>query len=165
MKNIWIWVVLAVVVLGILAYVGRHQIKSMLGMSPSQPVAQATMVPTVTPSPTATTSANALIMTKTDSVKGAYLTDAKGMTLYVFDKDTKGISNCTGSCATLWPPYTVSSGSASATMPANVTTLKRSDGSMQYAWKGMPLYYYAKDTKPGDTLGDGIGGVWHLVKP
>lgn len=92
------------------------------------------------------------------------MTDLKGMTLYTFDKDKVGVSNCTGSCITIWPPYTTSSNSA--TLPANMTTIKRADdGKMQYTWKGMPLYYYSKDTKSGDLLGDGFNGVWHIVNP
>ena len=118
--------------------------------------------PTVTSSsPTAAQSE--LLMTKKDATKGNYLADSKGMTLYIFDKDTKGVSNCTGACLTVWPPYL--EGTAPSTMPENLTVIKRADGSMQYAYKGLPLYYYQNDKNPGDTLGDGIGGIWHLVKP
>ncbi|HKC04679.1 MAG TPA: hypothetical protein VKC54_02305 [Patescibacteria group bacterium] len=91
-----------------------------------------------------------------------YAVGSNGMTLYVFDKDTKGVSNCNGSCAGLWPPYTTSS---TPTLPTNVTLIKRADGSMQFAYKGMPLYYYAGDKNAGDTTGDGVQGTWHLVKP
>ncbi len=102
--------------------------------------------------------------TRTDPSKGAYLADFAGMTLYVFDKDTPGVSNCYSGCATVWPPYT-SGATVQSQLPANITVIKRTDGSSQYAWKGMPLYYYATDQKPGDINGDGVGGVWHLVKP
>lgn len=100
----------------------------------------------------------------TNPVKGNYLTDFAGMTLYVFDKDTPGVSSCTGSCASLWPPYT-SGATAQGTLPANITVITRSDGSSQFAWNTKPLYYYSKDKKAGDLLGDGVGGFWHLVKP
>ena len=91
------------------------------------------------------------------------LTDAKGMTLYTFDKDTKDVSNCTGKCLVNWPPFMVS-GQAPTALPANVGTFKKADGSMQYTFKGMPLYYYIGDKNAGDTTGDGVGGVWHVVK-
>lgn len=92
-----------------------------------------------------------------------YAVSSNGMTLYSFDEDTKGVSSCSGSCAANWPPY-VSSAAASK-MPTDVTLITRADGSMQFAYKGMPLYYYAGDKKAGDTNGDGVGGTWHLVKP
>jgi len=117
---------------------------------------------TQNPTPSMAPSAGVVMTTKTSSVKGSYLVGANLMTLYVFDKDKAGVSNCTGACAALWLPYTVAAG---ASMPANVTTIKRADGSMQYTYKGKPLYYYSSDKKAGDVLGDGIGGVWHLVKP
>jgi predicted lipoprotein with Yx(FWY)xxD motif len=50
-------------------------------------------------------------------------------------------------------------------MPANITVIIRTDGTKQFAWNSMPLYYYSKDAKAGDLTGDGVGGVWHLVKP
>lgn len=120
---------------------------------------------TPTVSQTSPTQASSeLLMTKTDSKKGDYLTDGNGMTLYIFDNDTKGVSNCTGNCATNWPPYLEGS-TAPSSMPANLTTIKRTDGTTQYAYKGLPLYYYQKDKAAGDTLGDGVNGTWHLVKP
>lgn len=103
-------------------------------------------------------------MTKTNSQKGNYLTDFAGMTLYIYDKDTVGTSNCYNGCATAWPPYT-SGATAEKTLPANITVITRTDGSKQFAWKGKPLYYYTTDTKPGDITGDGVGGVWHIVQP
>jgi len=92
------------------------------------------------------------------------LTDAKGMTLYIYDKDSRNMSNCEGGCLKAWPPFLVSTGAATTSLPANLGTFKRTDGSMQYTWKGMPLYYYVSDAKPGDVTGDGVGGVWHVVK-
>lgn len=160
MKKSWVWVAIVIVIIVLLlGYLGRHKIKSMLGMTSPTPTAQTSMTPT----PSATSSAAAIVMTKTNPKKGNYLTDPKGMTLYVFDNDTKGVSNCNGSCASLWPPYLESSQMSS--MPSNINTIKRADGKMQYAYNGMPLYYYANDKVPGDTTGDGVGGTWHLVKP
>lgn len=94
--------------------------------------------------------------------KGKILTDFSGRSLYIFDKDSKGISNCTGSCTAVWPPFSV--GSFPSNLPENLTAIQRSDGSMQLAWKEKPLYFYASDQSPGDVNGDGVNGVWHLVK-
>lgn len=161
MKKTWVWIA-AVVLIVVLGYAGRHKIKSLMGGSPT--AAPVAAKPTETMAPTVAMVKNDLLMERADSAKGNYLADPKGMTLYTFDKDSKGVSTCTGTCATIWPAYGPGS-TAPATLPTNITTLKRGDGSMQYAYKGMPLYYYSKDTKAGDLLGDGVGGVWHLAKP
>ena len=149
----WVWVVVVVLVLGG-AYAYRHQLKAMMMGSPAPTSAPpAAMVPT-----------NNIYTTRTDATGDAYLADFQGMTLYTYDKDTAGVSNCTGGCATAWLPYT-SGATAQGTFPANITVIIRTDGSKQFAWKDMPLYYYATDAKVGDITGDGVGGVWHLVKP
>lgn len=164
MKN-WIWVVVIIVVL-ILGYLGRHQIKSLLSGSTSQPtiVTVATPSPTETASPSASVASNAVFMVQNSPTKGNYLTDPKGMTLYTYDKDTNGVSNCYSACATTWPPY-LQTGATSSALPTNISTTKRTDDTVQYTWNGKPLYYYVKDTKPGDITGDGVGGVWHVAKP
>jgi predicted lipoprotein with Yx(FWY)xxD motif len=98
-----------------------------------------------------------------DSAKGKVLTDAKGMTLYTFDKDAGGKSACNGPCATNWPPLKAS---ASDKAEGSYTTIKRDDGATQWAYKGKPLYTWAKDSKPGDITGDGfLNGVWHIAQP
>ena len=83
-----------------------------------------------------------------------------GMTLYTFDQDSAGASTCYDQCAVNWPPYL---GTDAATKGAGWSLVERSDGTMQWAYKGMPLYYYAGDANPGDTTGDGRGGVWHVL--
>jgi len=91
------------------------------------------------------------------------LVGPSGMTLYTFKKDGKntGMSECYDQCAINWPPLTVASG----TQPnKEFTIIIRADGSQQWAFKGQPLYFYAKDTKPGDKLGDGVGGNWNVAK-
>ncbi|MGX7742758.1 COG4315 family predicted lipoprotein [Rhodopseudomonas parapalustris] len=98
-----------------------------------------------------------------DTAKGKALVDAKGMTLYTFDKDTGGKSACNGPCATNWPPLTVT---ASAQASGDWSVITRDDGAKQWAYKGKPLYAWTKDTKPGDTTGDGfLNGAWHIAKP
>jgi predicted lipoprotein with Yx(FWY)xxD motif len=95
--------------------------------------------------------------------KGKVLTDAKGMTLYTFDKDSGGKSACNGKCAANWPPLMVKAGEKGG---EGYSEIKRSDGKMQWAYKGKPLYTWVKDKKPGDTTGDGfLNGAWHAAKP
>jgi len=88
------------------------------------------------------------------------LTAENGMTLYTFDKDSAGTSNCYDSCAASWPPYIAAAGASSD----GLTTVARRDGSLQWAKDGAPLYFWVGDTAPGDTTGDGVGGVWHIAK-
>lgn len=98
-----------------------------------------------------------------DSAKGKVLTDSKGMTLYVFDKDSGGKSVCNGPCATNWPPLMVT-GDGKA--DGAYTVVIRDDGSKQWAYKGKPLYTWIKDTKPGDISGDGfLNNAWHIAMP
>jgi predicted lipoprotein with Yx(FWY)xxD motif len=89
-------------------------------------------------------------------------TDAKGMTLYVYDPDTVGKSACNGPCAVAWPPLLAPAG---ATPVGKYTLVTRDDGGMQWAYDGKPLYGWNKDKAPGDTTGDGVGGKWHTAKP
>jgi predicted lipoprotein with Yx(FWY)xxD motif len=91
---------------------------------------------------------------------GEVLADAKGMTLYTFDKDKPGESACTGKCAEVWPP---AKAGASDKASGDFTVIKRPDGTMQWAHDGKPLYTY-KDDKAGEASGDGKGGAWHAAK-
>lgn len=92
----------------------------------------------------------------------AVLTDAKGMTLYTYDKDANGKSNCNGNCAKNWPPVMPPGDAMSM---GDWTVVIREDGMKQWAYKGKPLYTFSKDTKPGDTTGDGVGQAWHMAMP
>ena len=89
------------------------------------------------------------------------LTNAAGMTLYIFDKDADGKSACNGPCAANWPPL-MAGGDAKAA--GDWTIVTRDDGAKQWAYKGKPVYLWAKDQKPGDKTGDGFNSVWHIVK-
>ena len=92
---------------------------------------------------------------------GNVLTSPDGMTLYTYDKDAQGMSNCYGECAEYWPPAKASA----ADKPAgDLTIIKRKDGSLQWADSGKPLYTFANDKKPGDVTGNNQNGVWHVVK-
>jgi predicted lipoprotein with Yx(FWY)xxD motif len=92
--------------------------------------------------------------------KGKAWTDAKGMTLYTFDKDTVGKSNCNGACATAWPPLPVAADGKAA---GNWSIVTRDDGSKQWALAGKPLYLWMQDKKAGDATGDGVNG-FHIAK-
>jgi predicted lipoprotein with Yx(FWY)xxD motif len=127
--------------------------------SPSTPASSGS--PAHTSGPASTASA-----LKTASVSGVtVLTNAQGFTLYWFAPDSSTKSNCNGSCAAIWPP--VKGPAAAGTgVTGKLTTITRSDGSMQAAYNGHPLYTYTGDTAPGQNNGNGInvnGGVWHEV--
>jgi len=92
------------------------------------------------------------------------LTGSNGMTLYVFDKDAAGSgkSLCNGPCAANWPPlYAQENDMASG----DYSIVTRDDGKKQWAFKGKPLYFWAKDMKAGDKTGDGFNNVWHVARP
>jgi predicted lipoprotein with Yx(FWY)xxD motif len=98
---------------------------------------------------------------------GDVLVGPSGMTLYTFDNDTKGatMSACTGKCIAAWPPFVAEAG-AMADNDWTLVDVTDKDGKAEKMWayEGKPLYYWVKDTKPGDTTGDGVGKVWHVVK-
>jgi predicted lipoprotein with Yx(FWY)xxD motif len=98
------------------------------------------------------------------AMQSGVLTNADGMTLYVFDKDAAGSgkSACNGDCAMNWPPLMAAAGDQAS---GDYSIIIRDDGSRQWAYKGKPLYRWAKDQKPGDTTGDGVKNVWHAAKP
>ena len=110
--------------------------------------------------------ANAAPPAKTAATaKGPTLTDAKGMSLYTFDKDSDGKSACNGACVANWP---VLKAEASDTASDNYTIVTRDDGSRQWAYKGKPLYTFVKDQKAGDITGDGFltaFGIWRSPDP
>jgi predicted lipoprotein with Yx(FWY)xxD motif len=103
---------------------------------------------------------------KTAKIGGAtVLTNAGGFTLYWFAPDTPAKSNCSGSCATLWPPVKGPSAPGPG-ITGKLGTITRSDGTAQATYNGHPLYTYVGDTAPGQAKGNGLnlsGGVWHEV--
>lgn len=84
-----------------------------------------------------------------------------GLTLYTFDNDTAGTSNCSGGCLTNWPALIADVGAVAQTPYSFVT---RTSGESQWALNGMPLYFYAGDTLAGAATGDNVGGVWHAAR-
>jgi len=97
-------------------------------------------------------------------VADGVLTGPNGMTLYTFDRDAAGSgkSVCNGPCATNWPPLMASDMDRAS---GDYSIISRDDGKKQWAFKGKPLYFWAKDMKPGDRTGDGFNKVWQLARP
>jgi predicted lipoprotein with Yx(FWY)xxD motif len=92
---------------------------------------------------------------------GQYFADKGGMALYVFDRDdTPGKSRCNDACAKVWPPVHAEEG---AKPFGDWSVLKRDDGTQQWAFKGKPIYGFAKEGAPGTTFGDTIRGPWHTA--
>ncbi|AYG62036.1 COG4315 family predicted lipoprotein [Rhizobium jaguaris] len=96
-----------------------------------------------------------------DTKMGKIMTTDKGMTLYMFDKDTKGKSNCDAACLKKWPAFHAA---ATAKAEGEWSLVKAADGKEMWAYSGKPLYTYSGDKKAGDMSGDGVGGVWHVAK-
>ena len=94
-----------------------------------------------------------------DPKLGAILTNSDGLTLYVFTQDSAGKSACNDACAKMWPAVPVTD----ERVASPYSTITRDDGTKQLAYKGKPLYLFAKDTKPGERKGDKMKDVWHVV--
>ena len=90
-------------------------------------------------------------------VRDGVLADAAGRTVYTFDKDEPGKSNCSGGCLVAWPAFTAKPEAAAKGEFGLIS------GTRQWTVNGKPLYYFAGDAKPGDRNGDGQGGVWHVI--
>ncbi|MBE3144361.1 MAG: hypothetical protein IMZ61_10615 [Planctomycetes bacterium] len=135
----------------------------------------ATAAPTdtaVTPAPADTSTVAAIAEDVTlnvanDPTLGNILVDGKGMTLYLYKTDTAGVSNCNAGCLQAWPPFVTQGNPTLGTGvdASKVGSATLADGRKIVTYSGMPLYYYAKDTKAGDTTGQGVGGVWFIVPP
>ena len=110
-----------------------------------------------------------VVGTKTSSL-GTFLVDAKGRALYLWDADHGSMSTCSGACAQAWPPLTTSGtpkagGAAKASL---LGTIKRADGTSEVTYAGHPLYYFAGDSAPKQTNGQGsnsFGSPWWVVSP
>lgn len=88
------------------------------------------------------------------------LRDQEGKALYSYDKDVDGKPHCVDQCAVAWPPVLASAGAS--TVVGDFKSIPRGT-ARQWTFRGKPIYTYAKE-KAGETTGDGVGGVWHLVK-
>lgn len=121
-----------------------------------------------TPTDTGTAATAASLATATDDALGEFLVDNDGLTLYLFTQDTGTESTCYDQCATAWPPLLTETEDVTAGEgldAALIGTTERTDGTMQVTYNGHPLYYYAQDTAPGDTTGQGVQDIWWVVNP
>jgi predicted lipoprotein with Yx(FWY)xxD motif len=98
--------------------------------------------------------------TVTKASVGKILANSKGLSVYSFDKDKKGVSNCYGACANNWPPVLTKKSFSKG----EFSTAERTDGGIQVQYKNKPLYLWVGDKKSGDINGDNIKGVWHIIK-
>ena len=131
--------------------------------------AASSAAPSVAASASASAAAGATLAVTEDAKLGKFFTGDSGKTLYIFTADTEANkSTCVDKCLAAWPPLLATAGAAPAA-PAGATgtfaTFARPDGAMQVSYNGKPLYYYAKDTKAGDTTGQGVGGKWFVAAP
>jgi predicted lipoprotein with Yx(FWY)xxD motif len=97
---------------------------------------------------------------------GYVLANARGYTLYWYSRDAKGggSSACTAQCLSVWPAVTGKPAAVSGIKLNGVLgTITRPGGIVQATYNGYPLYTYAADSRPGDTAGNGVGGVWHVI--
>jgi predicted lipoprotein with Yx(FWY)xxD motif len=120
-------------------------------------------------SASASSSQPATVMVANNAKLGDILVNSQGMTLYVFKNDKPNQSNCTSAngCSSLWPPLTVSQGAtpqAGSGVPGTLGVIQRADGSYQVTYNQQPLYLYAGDSQAGQTSGNGLFGLWSVVK-
>jgi predicted lipoprotein with Yx(FWY)xxD motif len=145
---------------------GQNVGKVWFVIDPSGKIAMAPAAPAAT-STVAAMAEDVTLNVANDPTLGNILVDGKGMTLYLYKKDTAGVSNCSAGCLQAWPPFVTQ---GNPTLGAGVDASKvgsatLADGRKIVTYDGMPLYYYAKDTKAGDTTGQSVGGVWFIVPP
>jgi predicted lipoprotein with Yx(FWY)xxD motif len=120
------------------------------------------------PPATHATPASSTVVSTAKTGLGRILVNSRGHTLYLFGKDSNGKSACSGQCATFWPPLIANgkprvAGGAKASL---LGTIKRADGRHQVTYNHHPLYTFVKDTKKGQTHGEGVsafGAKWYAV--
>jgi predicted lipoprotein with Yx(FWY)xxD motif len=97
---------------------------------------------------------------------GYVLATAAGRTIYWYGHDVKGSgkSSCTGGCLTAWPAVAgMPEAAAGVKLTGKLGSITRLGGVVQATYNGYPLYTYTADMAPGDTTGNGVGGVWHVI--
>ena len=124
----------------------------------------------VTPSALASTTTASQVKTRKAGSLGTILVDGKGRTLYLFEKDKKNRSLCSGACATNWPPYLTTSKPTAGTgaKASMLGTTRRSDGKLQVTYNHHPVYRFKYDTKAGQWKGENLhafGADWYVVSP
>src|SRR5687768_14955031 len=108
-----------------------------------------------------------LVKVARDATLGPILVDSKGMTLYLYSRDEKGVSNCYDQCEQRWPILRPGDGAPMGAPDINgaLGVIDRRDGTKQVTYNGIPLYYWYQDEKAGDTKGQAVGGVWWILPP
>ncbi len=137
------------------------------GSPPASATAPAASVSPPSATPSSTASAGVDLMTASSGL-GDIVVDGKGMSVYFFTKDVKdsGTSACTGECLAAWPPLLTESDEPKVEgVTGTVGTITTPEGARQVTLNGLPLYYFAKDTKAGDILGQGVNDIWYLADP
>ena len=124
------------------------------------PSAAASSMPASAP---AEADAATLTLAMADSSLGSILVDGKGMTLYLFTKDTPNTSNCTGQCLVAWPPLLGEPTAGTGVDDSKLGSFTRADGRTQASYNGWPLYYWQADGKPGDVTGQNVNSVWFVL--
>ena len=104
------------------------------------------------------------------SALGRIIVDSRGHTLYLFEKDRRGASACSGACLVYWPPL-LTGGAPAATKgarPSLLGSIRRADGTRQVTYAGHPLYLFSGDARRGQTNGEGLkdfGAGWYVLMP
>jgi predicted lipoprotein with Yx(FWY)xxD motif len=116
------------------------------------------------PAASAPAAQSATVMTASSDL-GTILVDGQGMTLYLFTKDTQGSgeSTCEGECLAAWPALLGEPKAGDGVNQTLLGSITRSDGTTQASYNGWPLYYWVKDSAPGDTTGQGVNKVWWVL--
>ncbi len=164
-RNLMILTVLAAVALVASACAPQAApVAAPTAMPPTQPAAAKS---SATQAPAAAMPSGPAMVSLAAGALGSHLVDDKGMTLYLFTKDSPGTSTCYDKCAAAWPALltTGSPQAASGVDSSKFGTTTRTDGTTQVTYNGWPLYYFAKDKQPGDTTGEGVGSVWFCISP
>ena len=127
-----------------------------------------TTTPTSSAAPSSRASGSALALKTATGKAGIWLTNSAGRALYIYTRDKGTTSACYGACATTWLPLTTTSSvtiSGQYTVQRDLGVTNRTGGAKQVTYGGHPLYYFKGDTAPGQTKGQGVGGVWFLIGP
>ena len=107
----------------------------------------------------------AMVNTSSRSNLGVHLVDGDGMTIYLYTRDERNVTNCSGGCAEAWPPL-VTEGEPTpgeGLDDGRLGTITREDGSSQVTYNGWPLYRFSGDQAAGDANGQDSRGVWFTV--
>jgi len=143
---------------------------SACGSSTDTGTSSSAVAASTTTTSSATSQAQGAVITVGTSSLGPMIVDSRGLTLYLFEADTGTSSTCSGACAQTWPPLLTKGApqAGNGASAAQLGTTARADGTTQVTYGGHPVYYYAGDTKPGDTSGEGInsfGAGWDMLTP